>query len=79
MDDHNKYMTVRAAAAMIGLSESTLRRMIRRGDVPAFRPGKRKLLLEVGLVNAFVKARPAFKHADAMGVPLPEMIATLAV
>lgn len=61
-----KYVTVKEATAMVGLSAGTLKRAIKAGKLRAFKPGG-KLLVRPEDLQEWVEARPV--NADPMPAP----------
>ena len=57
----SKFCTLRQASQLVGLSESTLRRLIALGTLTAYKPAGRVLLDEAALV-AYVR-----RHVDGGG------------
>ena len=47
--------TLQQAAAHLGISESTMRRIIRRGEIAAIRVGLRKLVIEEEEIQRYLE------------------------
>jgi excisionase family DNA binding protein len=48
------YMTIKQSATYCSLSVSTLRNLIRAGDLAAFKPSPRRILVSVGSIDRFL-------------------------
>lgn len=53
--DFRKYLTLAQAAAYVGLSVTTLRRLIRRGVLSAYKPGGGRILVKREELDAWVE------------------------
>jgi excisionase family DNA binding protein len=76
MSDQQQFVDVPEAGRVLGVSESTVWRMIRRGTLPSVRQGGRRLILRRALKKAnqkrssdqippFTKDNPLFRLAGA--------------
>ena len=65
-DQACQLLSVRRGAALLALSESTLRRMIRRGHIASVRLGARRLiaLSDIEVLIASARERPEALHAS---------------
>ena len=53
MKDMNDYLRIREAAALLAVSEATIRRMLRTGTLQAVRIGKRNIRIRRASIEAF--------------------------
>ena len=54
-----KYLSVAEAAAVTGLSEGTVGNAVRRGQLKAYKPTPRRVLIPVEELESFIRSRAA--------------------
>jgi excisionase family DNA binding protein len=64
------FLTVREAAAALGVPQSTVRRWIARGDLPAYRVGQRRLAVRRGDLNRLLPAARTESGTDIPAAPV---------
>lgn len=76
-DSQSEYLNIEEFCQLVPLSESTVRRRIRAGDIPSWQPGGTgtRILIPVSCLESFEKlpaAKPALEQASQ---PSPKPIA----
>ena len=72
---HSKYVSITKAAELLQVSKSTLWRWINNGDIPAFRFGHRRVLIQQSDLNKLIK--PARGEVTTMKETAPISIEPL--
>jgi len=59
-----RYVSLQHAAEYLGVSVKTVRRMIARGDLPAYRLGPRMIRVDLGAVDAALRPIPTVRTTE---------------
>ena len=58
-----KVMNVREVAKELGIAQATVRKLIREGEIPSFRPSPRRIVIPVTSFDEWLRRKAETDHA----------------